>query len=90
MGRWRIALACLAFASPLSGCIVVGRPYHPYYWGRGPAVAAGSLRTDRLPGARIERPLRLIRRELAAAPVHAALIARHRIRIGAGSDALNR
>ena len=29
----RIALVSLVLASSLSGCIIVARPYHPYYWG---------------------------------------------------------
>jgi hypothetical protein len=33
MGRLRILLVSLALASILSGCIFVGRPYHPFHWG---------------------------------------------------------
>ena len=32
----RIVLVTLALALSLSGCIFVGRPYHPYYWGPSP------------------------------------------------------
>jgi hypothetical protein len=33
MRSLRIVLVSLTLASTLSGCIIVGRPYHPFHWG---------------------------------------------------------